>query len=74
MNRGKTTDAKEASIVYLSLTRLLGKVEVLHIYSEMNELFKIIVIQLTRMFFLSKPPIIHFHSSFQPPPPPHISS
>ena len=39
-------------------------------YSEMNELFKIILIQLTRMFFLSKLPIIHFHSSFSLPPPP----
>ena len=29
-------------------------------YSEMNELFKIMLIQLTRMFFLSKLRIMHF--------------
>ena len=37
-------------------------------YSEMNELFKIMLIQLTRMFFLRKLPIIHFHSLFLFPP------
>ena len=44
--------------------RLLGKLEALYIYWEMNELFKLMLIQLTRIFFLRKLPITHFYFFF----------